>query len=186
MAGEIEIRKPTVQLTEEQKNTAIELAIEGMSLRRILDKILISSYHFYKYKQSNPKFEDNFATARLEGLEHLADDLLDIADDHSIDVNRARLKSDNSKWVLSKRKPQIYGDRLNLEVSTTIDIGTALNEARKRAALDSSNNSHGLLASPSAHGAPEAMENNIDIIDIKSNEDSKVEVLTKGDIDIFE
>lgn len=157
MTNSIDIRRSKYELTEEQKKAAIELAIEGHSIRKILDKILISSYHFYRFKQTNPEFENIFATARLEGLEHLADDLLDIADDQSIDVNRARLKSDNSKWVLSKRKPQIYGDRLNLEVNTTIDIGTALKEARSRVALPKTS---------------EALENNEDILEIETIEDS--------------
>ena len=75
-----------------------------------------------------------FALARQEGLDNLADDLLDIPDTCD-DILKARLKSENTKWLLSKRKPQVYGERLDLHVNQTVDISTALKEARARTVL---------------------------------------------------
>ncbi len=118
--------------TKEQLDLAIELASNGEPLKEIIGQIVSSEYEFWKYRQHDPSFANMFEQARQEGLEHLADALITIADE-SVDVQRSRLKSDNYKWLLSKRKPSVYGDKVDIHVSQTIDISTALSEAKKRA-----------------------------------------------------
>lgn len=120
------------EYTQEQLDKAVELASKGEPFKVIIDEcILGSEYQFWLYRQHYPDFQNIFEQARQEGLEHLADGLMTAHDDH-VDVQRARLRSDNAKWLLSKRKPQIYGDKIDVHVSQTIDITTALQEARKR------------------------------------------------------
>lgn len=126
-----------VSYTEEQVNLAIELAAIGEPLKVIVGELLTTEYRFWKYRQEYPDFDKIFCSARNEGLEHLADALITLADEYQ-DVQRARLKSDNYKWLLSKRKPAVYGDKVDIHVSQTIDIGTALKEARQRASLNES------------------------------------------------
>jgi hypothetical protein len=124
--------KPPVY-TDEQLEKTIELASKGEPLKRIIDEaILGSEYLFWLYRQHYPDFNNTFEQARQEGLEHLADGLITAHEEHH-DVQRARLKSDNAKWLLSKRKPSIYGDKVDIHVSQTIDISAALMEARSRA-----------------------------------------------------
>jgi len=125
-------RKPP-EYTEEQLQKAIELASKGEPYKVIIDEALLESeYEFWLYRQHYPDFNISFEQARQEGLEHLADGLM-TAHNEFTDVQRARLKSDNAKWLLSKRKPTIYGDKVDIHVSQTIDIGAALAEARSRA-----------------------------------------------------
>lgn len=75
-------------------------------------------------------FAGKYARARDQQLEHWADELLLISDDGKNDwmqrnaadnpgwqlngehVQRSKLRSDSRKWLLSKLKPQQYGDRL--------------------------------------------------------------------------
>lgn len=118
-------------LTEEQKATAIELASKGASLSQIIGAIVMTEYQFLVARGQDPIFEQSFHAARQEGLEHIADELIDIADNYA-DVHRARLKSENMRWLLSKRKPSIYGDKIDLNVNQQIDISAALKEARNR------------------------------------------------------
>ena len=77
-------------------------------------------------------FAIQYARAREQQIEHFADELLAIADDGTNDwvesndpnnpgyrlngenVQRSRLRSDNRKWLLSKLKPEKYGDKLAL------------------------------------------------------------------------
>lgn len=118
-------------LTDEQKQTAIELAAQGHPLKKIIDAILLSEFGFLRAKELDPIFRQRFEHARQEGLEHLADALINISDEY-IDVNKARLKSDNYKWLLSKRKPGTYGDRIDVNVTQTVDITGALNDAKSR------------------------------------------------------
>jgi hypothetical protein len=120
-----------VKLTKEQEVVALEMACAGEPIKKIIEAILVSEHEFWLYKEHNPDFQSNFERARQEGLEHMADSLITIYD-HEQDVQRARGKSDNFKWLLSKRKPQVYGDKIDINVNQTIDISGALNEARQR------------------------------------------------------
>lgn len=138
-------RKPP-EYTQEQLDLAITLAAKGHSIKEICTQILSDEYEFWVYRQHDPLFANAYTCAREEGLEQIADGLLTAHDDYT-DVQRARLKSDNAKWLLSKRKPTIYGDKVDIHVSQTIDIGQALKEARSRAlssALES-NTDHVML-----------------------------------------
>jgi hypothetical protein len=77
-------------------------------------------------------FSDRYARARHMLLEHWSDEVVDISDDGSNDwmernhgedkqsswtingehVQRSRLRVDTRKWLLSKLKPERYGDRV--------------------------------------------------------------------------
>lgn len=118
--------------TKEQLDLAIELAAQGKPLREIIDSIVTTEIDFWTYRQHDHDYQNMFEQARQEGLEHLADGLITAHEDIA-DVQRARLKSDNAKWLLSKRKPSVYGDKVDIHVSQTIDITAALTEAKARA-----------------------------------------------------
>jgi hypothetical protein len=76
-------------------------------------------------------FSKQYANARQIGYTHLAEELLEIADDGSKDyierenkdgepfkavdhdhIARSRLRVDTRKWLLSKMLPKVYGDRI--------------------------------------------------------------------------
>lgn len=74
-------------------------------------------------------FSDKYAKAKLEQLELMSEEIIDIADDSSLDmafteegkayvdrehINRSRLRVDTRKWVLSKLLPKKYGDKLEV------------------------------------------------------------------------
>ncbi len=80
-------------------------------------------------------FSDRYARARDLCLEHWADEVLEIGDDGTNDwmvrehgdddknaswvvngehVSRSRLRIDSRKWLLSKLKPERYGDKLQV------------------------------------------------------------------------
>ena len=79
---------------------------------------------------------DQYAAARDDLMQYWASDILEIADDGTLDtmkglnkygdevmvpnhanVQRDRLRIDSRKWLLSKLQPRVYGDRLDVEVS---------------------------------------------------------------------
>ena len=132
--NELSKRKIASLLTKEQKELAVELVSQGKKIREIPDIILCSDKAFRYERLHDLTFQESFTRARQSYLETLEDSLLKIADEEP-DVYRARLKSDNIKWVLSKRIPQVYGDRIDVTVNQTIDISQALSDARKRAML---------------------------------------------------
>lgn len=126
---------PKIELTESQKETAIKMAAEGKKLREIEEYLGVDAATFMRIKKRDPSFAVEISQARNEALEKLADDLITIVDDYQ-DTNKARVKSDNIKWVLSKRKSEIYGDRLDVNLTQTVDISGALADARARLSRD--------------------------------------------------
>lgn len=85
-----------------------------------------------RWARDNPSFRDQYARGREVGDELLAEEILEIADDGSNDfmtvtkgdatytvenkevTTRSKLRIDARKWLLSKRQPKKYGDRLDL------------------------------------------------------------------------
>lgn len=62
-------------------------------------------------------FSARYARARDQGLEALADEILQLSDDVPQDrdaVAKAKLQVDSRRWLLSKLLPAVYGDRLEL------------------------------------------------------------------------
>ena len=117
--------------TQEQLDLAIDMASQGKTLTEIADALCTTTYSFYVYREHNHSFGEYFRRAQSEGYDVLGDELLTMADQY-VDVQKARLKSDNYKWVLGKRKPHVYGDRVDINVTQTMDIKSVLAEARKR------------------------------------------------------
>ena len=73
-----------------------------------------------------PGFAAAYARARSVGLQKLADELISISDadytgpDGFVDnaaVQKARLMSDNRKWLLSKMLPKQFGDKVTQEIT---------------------------------------------------------------------
>ena len=112
------------------------MAVEGQTLQRIADELCISPYTFFQARQHDPVFNQEFMLARQEGINTCVDRLDTIHEEHP-DPQVMRVVSDNIKWKASKLNPAIYGDRLDLNVNHTVDIGGALKEAKQRASFRS-------------------------------------------------
>ncbi len=111
---------------------------DGESLRRIcLDENMPNKATVFRWLHKNKAFSDQYARAKEEQADTLADDILDIADNNANDtyidengkvkidsevVARSRLKVDARKWIASKLKPKVYGDRIQQEISGSITI----------------------------------------------------------------
>lgn len=70
----------------------------------------------FRWLSIHKEFSDQYARAREEQAEALADEITDIADTEE-DVQRARVRIDARKWVAGKLKPKKYGDKTQLEHS---------------------------------------------------------------------
>lgn len=118
---------------------------DGLSLRTVCkadempDKTTV-----FKWLRERPEFLAQYARAKEESADALADEMLDIADDGSNDwmelhhrenvgwvengeaMQRSRLRVDTRKWIASKLKPKKYGEKLDLnaEVKAAITVTT--------------------------------------------------------------
>lgn len=112
--------------------TALDLANDGALIREICAKLGIATTTLTEWQVKDARFRALFAQARENGLHLLADSLVGLPDEYA-DVQKARLKSDNIKWLLARKLSRVYGDRLDVNVSGTIDLAGTLIEARQRA-----------------------------------------------------
>lgn len=79
-------------------------------------------------------FREQYAQSKAEGLEVMADEILEIADEpvgyldngatDSGAVNKQRLQVDTRKWLLSKLAPKKYGDSSKVELSGSLALNT--------------------------------------------------------------
>src|SRR6185369_604064 len=61
-----------------------------------------------------PGISSRYAYARAAGLDAIAEQMEEIADDKSDDANSRRVRIDTRKWLLSKLAPKKYGDRIEI------------------------------------------------------------------------
>lgn len=99
-----------------------------------------------RWLQDQPDFRDQYARAKEIGVEAIAEDILDIADDGTNDwmerkdrgganvgwafngeaARRSQIRIDARRWLLSKLAPKKYGDKIEHEHkgSMTVVIGS--------------------------------------------------------------
>ena len=107
---------------------------EGKSLRTICkpdDMPAISS--IFEWRRTHPDFSERYEKAKQDCADAMAEDILAIADDSSMDwaervdkdgnkyyaidkdnIQRSRLQVDARKWIAAKLKPNRYGDKVEL------------------------------------------------------------------------
>jgi hypothetical protein len=95
-----------------------ELVADGLSVRGACEKLGVprSTLRLWEKK---PEFGAALASARRHGWEVWADEILTIGDaiagcEDNAQVQAARIRIDSRKWLLSKLKPDQYGDRVEL------------------------------------------------------------------------
>jgi hypothetical protein len=87
----------------------------------------------FKWLRTKEEFRDQYARAKQESADAMAEDILDIADDGTNDwieaerkdgstymivdhehIQRSRLRVDTRKFLMAKMKPKVYGDKLDV------------------------------------------------------------------------
>lgn len=129
----------------------------GQSLRTAcLNEGMPNKSSVLRWLASKPELRDQYARAKQEGADAIAEDTFDISDevppmkdDGSIDngyVNYAKHRTDIRKWYLSKIAPKKYGDKTALELSgpdggaiNVRDVGD-MSDAELMALLPNANN----------------------------------------------
>jgi hypothetical protein len=115
--------------TEELAEEILDRLAAGESLAAICSDPALPSEKTVRYwaidENGPPGFATRYARARSVGYERLADEVIAIGDTECIGpdgfvdngaVQRARLMSDNRKWLLSKLLPKQFGDKVTQEL----------------------------------------------------------------------
>lgn len=121
--------RPTRYTHQLATKICVRLA-EGESLRSICDDDAMPSLRTimrWLFDGEHEEFWQQYARAREAQAEVRADEIIEIADDGSIDfttdkdgkpivnhehITRSRLRVDTRKWIASKLLPKRYGDKL--------------------------------------------------------------------------
>lgn len=106
----------------------------GRSLRSICaDEGMPDISTVYDWLRANEGFAAQYARAREEQADTLADEMQEIADgvdpDNMGSVQKARLQTDTRKWIAAKLRPSRYSDRQQVEISGSITLGDVLRDA---------------------------------------------------------
>lgn len=127
--------RPRILFTPEDRELALALTAAGRPVQEIALQLLIEVTQFQQrraYDKEDPARAKEWDAAALEGIEALADSLVDV--DTRKGPYQARIYSENVKWLLARRAAAKYGDRLDITQGvTTVDIAQALSDARARA-----------------------------------------------------
>jgi hypothetical protein len=75
-----------------------------------------------KWLSENRDFADRYARAREVQADAIVDEILDIADDSTLDPNDRRVKIDARKWIAGKLRPKVYGDRVQADVNGKLTL----------------------------------------------------------------
>lgn len=127
-----EAGRPTIYTQALADELCAQLAV-GKSLRTVCQAEEMPAIRtIFYWLRSNEEFLHQYARAKEESADALADEILDISDDGSNDwmdkwygenierkvdpeaVQRSKLRVDTRKWVASKLKPKKYGDKIDL------------------------------------------------------------------------
>lgn len=125
---------PRLKISGEERFTIITMLGQGVALGKVRDALKISADRFWSMLRANPKFMGRMQLIRQAMIEELTDEMLHISNSVA-DVQRAKLITDNIKWLASKRIPHVYGDKLHVE-HTVVDLNSAINDAVKRSKND--------------------------------------------------
>jgi len=136
--GELQLTGRASSYTLEIGNAICEQIANGVSLRKIcMAETMPGASSVFRWLNENVSFREQYARAKEEQAETLAEEIIEIADDSANDtyiddngnvrtdnevVARSRLKVEARKWVASKLKPHKYGDSINLNHSGKVDL----------------------------------------------------------------
>lgn len=127
--------RPEIYTEEIAKELCYKISTSNKSLKTICKELEISVKTVLNWLNDETKAEflRQYARAKEEQADFLAEEMIEIADDSSQDnmtitgpdgklkvvedrewTNRSRLRVDTRKWIASKLKPKKYGDKIDV------------------------------------------------------------------------
>ncbi len=106
---------------EKAKDQVCREIAEGKSLKAICEQDGVPHRDtIHQWLADDSAFSDKYVRAREDQADFYADEIIDIADTEP-DANKARVRIDARKWKASKLQPKKYGDKVDLNVSGTLE-----------------------------------------------------------------
>lgn len=165
-----------LSFTQEIADVICERIADGESLRSICSSPdMPNKSTVFRWLAVIPVFCDQYAHAREAQADSIFDEVIDIADNGSNDwmerldddgkkvgwrengeaINRSRLRIDARKWMAGKLRPRKYGEKLDLNVSGSLQ---SIPEEQLDARITELLGKAGVGASAGGEGSPEGEE----------------------------
>jgi len=117
----------------------IDSILKGRTLKQLLEEDCreLDYQSFLNWIYKNDERRDRYYMAQEIRAEVIASEMLDIADasDSIEDVARSTLRINTRKWLLGVSNRKRFGETKQIEQNVTIDLSSALAEARSRVML---------------------------------------------------
>ena len=110
----------------------IDAVMNGMALREAIKSHGMKLETFHNALIADKALSRRYALAQEFRADLMADEMIHIADSDA-DPAKVRNQVTVRQWLSSKFNQRKYGERIDLNVAQTIDIGATLAEARNRA-----------------------------------------------------
>lgn len=119
------------EYTDDEADTIVAWIAEGRSLRKYCEASGRPMIRIQQWLRQNADFHARYARAREERADVLAEEIIDIADavakDPTIEgVAAAKLQVDARRWVASKLKPTVWGDKVIHQQQGAISISIGI------------------------------------------------------------
>lgn len=122
------------------------MQLEGQSVANTAKALGFSHpMQFLRYRKAYPDFENRFESARDMSCEILEDKILTVIEDTET-PHEARVRLDALCKALSFKNPSRYGQRIDLSITQTVDIGSSL--SRMQQSLDATYRNVTEIAAP--------------------------------------
>jgi hypothetical protein len=121
-----------IQDKRQAAEAVIDTLANGASLRSALADAGLTANEFNRVLQDARDLAIAYARATEIRADLMADEVITIADCEVTDPQRARNQMQARQWLASKQHSRRYGDRIDLNVSQTLDVSVTLAEARAR------------------------------------------------------
>lgn len=125
-------------LFDAKQEKFVQIIADGGTWRTAQDELKVSSFTLSKWLMENEALAKQYTRAREAQGDIYADRVIDTAMDASLDPQVARVRIDALKWAAGKRKPKVYGDKVQTEL-TGADGGAVQIETVKRVIVDPRN-----------------------------------------------
>ncbi len=108
--------RPTTYTEEMGARICEAISVSKQGLRKTLedDPALPSIGTVLSWRSDIASFSALYARAKQKQIEHMAEDIIDLSNDDTLDPADKRIRVDTLKWLLSKLIPKTYGDKLDL------------------------------------------------------------------------
>ena len=120
-----------LKLKESEAKEVIETMFHEQSLRKALKIHGVSPGCFFRLLEALPELDALYCRTQAAIGEQIAEEIIAISDEYG-DPQRAKNRIDARKWYASKVKPKKFGDRIDVNITETVDIKLALTDARNR------------------------------------------------------